>query len=44
MSRLDNKELLDVLARAALAHAVPRGVCEDTAGSPHDGYGGFGAS
>ena len=42
--RLNDEQLLNVLARAALAHAVPRGVGEDTAGGPHDGDGGFGAS
>jgi len=42
--RLNDEKLLNVLARAALAHAVPRGVGQDTAGGPHDGDGGFGAS
>ena len=44
MYRLNDEQLLNVLARAALAHAVPGGVGEDTAGGPHEGDGGFGAS
>lgn len=41
---LDDEKLLHVLARTALAHTVPHRVRENTGCSPHDGYGGFGAS
>jgi hypothetical protein len=39
---LDDQQLLDVAAGVVCVHAVPRSVCESTADSPHDGYGGFG--
>lgn len=38
---LNNKQLLDVGACSALAHAVPCGVGEDTAEAPGERDGGF---
>jgi hypothetical protein len=43
-SRLNNKQLLDIRARTAFAHAVPRGVAKTSGDGPHNGYGGFGGS
>jgi hypothetical protein len=40
-NRLDNEQLLDVATGVARVHAVPRGVGQNTADGPHDGYSGF---
>ena len=38
---LDNEQLLNVVASVARVHAVPGGVGEDTADSPHYRHGSF---
>lgn len=42
IARLDNEQLLNVIARSACIHAVPRRECKDATDGPKERNGSFG--